>query len=103
MLPPFAQENLNLAERAAVPVPIRRDGAAQSSEPRFREALVQTLCCVKHNRLPSHNEHPGDLPRPTDAANAFRADDYRLTALFSECLDLERRGRPTADLVEEKS
>jgi hypothetical protein len=51
MLPALAQENLNLAERAAVPVLIRCDGTAQSSEPRFREALGQTLSCVKHDPL----------------------------------------------------
>jgi hypothetical protein len=44
-----------------------------------------------------------DLPRPTDSANAFRPDVYRFAALFGECLDLERRGRPTADFFEEKS
>jgi hypothetical protein len=102
MLLALAQENLNRAERAAVPALIRCNGTAQYSEPRFREALVQNLSCVKHNRLPQHNEHPGDLPRPTDSANAFRADGYRLTTLFGECLYFEWRGRPAADLLEEE-
>jgi hypothetical protein len=52
--------------------------------------------------LAAARKHPADLPRPTGSANAFRAGDDRLAVLFSESLDFERRGRPTADLLEEK-
>src|SRR5580693_281354 len=51
---------------------------------------------------PAARQHPADLPRPTGSANASRAGDDRLAVLFSESLDFERRGRPTADLLEEK-
>ena len=42
------------------------------------------------------------LLRPTGSANAFRADDYWLAELFSECLDFERGGRSTAHLAGKK-
>jgi hypothetical protein len=51
----------------------------------------------------ARRQHRADLSRPTGSANAFRADDHWLAALFGESLDFEWRGRSTADLLEEKT
>jgi hypothetical protein len=69
----------------------------------FNASLEAVELATRVTRCDIGCRTPAYLPRPTDSANAFRTDDHRLAALFGEGLDLERRGRPTADLFEEKS
>jgi hypothetical protein len=86
-----------LLEDFSMPAVNNQDALTAVAVPLSATALRRAAAALAAAR-----KHPADLPRPTGSANAFRAGDDRLAVLFSESLDFERRGRPTADLLEEK-